>query len=465
MNATLQKIYAKVPVPVQEWAVTLRGLQIRRQRYGKEFRRLLDEGLTRERQSEGQIRQWQSEQLQRLVAHALTQVPYYREIAERLHLAPGDFRSVADLPKLPILTRDGVRRNFARLVADGVNPKQLWLGHTSGTTGSPLEFYWDNPVVVMTNVVLWRHRACAGFKIGDPFLKLTGNVIVPLAQKTPPYWRYNRALNQLFLSAFHLSEDALPHYVEAIRRFGPRFMDAYPSTAYVLARYVVSRKETIPLHGVFTSSETLLPQQREIIEQAFACKVFDYYGMAERTVFATECETHSGHHVNMDYGITELVDADGNHVAPGEMGRAVTTGLHNWAMPLLRYETSDVTALGGAPCACGRGFPLMTAVTTKAEDIVVTPDGRHISSSTLTHPFKPMHNIRESQIVQSEPDRIVVKIVPRPEYTDEDTKQLVTGLQERLGDGVRVDLEFLSEIPRERSGKFRWVVSRVPLRF
>ncbi len=351
------------------------------------------------------------------------------------------------------------------LIADGVIPRNLWLGHTSGTTGTPLEFYWDKSVVVMTNVVLWRHRHCAGFTVGAPFLKLTGNVIVPLKQRTPPYWRFNRALNQLFLSAFHLYEDALPSYVEAIRRFRPRFMDAYPSTAYILARYIKSRNETIPLQGVFTSSETLHPIQREVIEQAFACKVFDYYGLAERSVFATECEMHNGHHINLDYGIIEFVHQNGPIGNPGKGGRIVTTGLHNWAMPLIRYETSDITALNPIPCSCGRSFPLMGDVTTKAEDIVVTPDGRHISPSILTHPFKPMHNIRESQIIQSEPNRILVKIVRRSEYTDDDSRQLLAGLQERLGTNVGVELEFVTEIPREPSGKFRWVISRVPLGF
>jgi phenylacetate-CoA ligase len=465
VNSLLKATYDRLPISLQQWALTLQGFQIRFERYGRDFHPLLSEALQRERLSAEEMHCWQGEQLRRLLTHALTRVPYYRELGRRLRLSPADFKSPEDLHQLPILTREAVRENFSKLIAEGVNPRRLWLGHTSGTTGTPLEFYWDKSVVVMTNVVLWRHRQCAGFRVGAPFLKLTGNVIVPLGQRTPPYWRLNRALNQLFLSAFHLSEDALPHYVQAIRQFRPLFMDTYPSTAYILARYLASRNETIPLQGVFTSSETLHPIQREVIEQAFACKVFDYYGLAEKTVFATECEMHSGHHVNLDYGILELVNQNGSVGNPGQAGRIVTTGLHNWAMPLIRYETSDITALSPAPCSCGRSFPLMEAVTTKAEDIVVTPDGRHISPSVLTHPFKPMHNIQESQIIQLDPNRILVKIIQRPEYTDADTRQLLTGLRERLGTDVCVELEFVSEIPREPSGKFRWVISHVPLGF
>jgi phenylacetate-CoA ligase len=242
-------------------------------------------------------------------------------------------------------------------------------------------------------------------------------------------------------------------------------MDAYPSTAYILGRYLMSQNENIPLRGVFTSSETLHSIQREVIEQAFVCKVFDYYGLAERTIFATECEIHTGYHINLDYGIVETIDQNGPIGNFDRPGRIVTTGLHNWAMPLIRYETSDITTLSSTHCSCGRSFPLMEAITTKAEDIVVTPDGRHISPSVLTHPFKPMHNIKESQISQSTSNHILVKIVRRLEYTDKDTQQLLDGLRERLGTDVSIELDFVSEIPREPSGKFRWIISQVPLGF
>jgi phenylacetate-CoA ligase len=262
-----------------------------------------------------------------------------------------------------------------------------------------------------------------------------------------------------------MSAENLPLYFERLRKFRPKAIEGYPSTIYILAGYLLSRNQTFPLQSVFTSSETLYPQQREAIERAFECKLFDFYGLAERVLFATECDKHTGHHINMDFGILEVLNARGEPAARGEMGRMVGTGLHNYGMPLIRYETSDVTAIKPEPCPCGRGFPLMEDVTTKAEDIVTTRDGRYVSSSILTHPFKPMHNVAESQIIQEDREHIVIKIIKRAEYTDTDSRYLVEEMKKRVGSDMKIDIEFVDEIPRTKAGKFRWVISKVPLEF
>jgi phenylacetate-CoA ligase len=147
-------------------------------------------------------------------------------------------------------------------------------------------------------------------------------------------------------------------------------------------------------------------------------KVYDCYGLAERVMYSGECPTGEGHHLYMEYGITEVVDNENNIVEDGTYGRLIATSLHNYGMPLIRYEVGDVTAYKKNPCSCGRGLPLLEAVTTKAEDIVITSDGRFISSSVLTHPFKPMCNIEKSQIIQESPDEMVIKIVQRENYRE-----------------------------------------------
>ncbi len=105
----------------------------------------------------------------------------------------------------------------------------------------------------------------------------------------------------------------------------------------------------------------------------------------------------------------------------------------------------------------------MEDVTTKAEDIVTTPDGRYISSSILTHPFKPMHNVAESQIIQEDREHLVIKLITLPSYSEKDTQYLMDEFRKRLGDDMKIKIEFVDSIPRTASGKFRWVISKVPL--
>jgi phenylacetate-CoA ligase len=301
----------------------------------------------------------------------------------------------------------------------------------------------------------------AGMEDGDWVGLFLGRVIVPLDQTTPPFWRANWMQRQIWFSSFHLNDQYLPWYVREIRHRRLQFLEGYPSTLYILARFLERRGETLPMRAVFTSSETLLPIQRETIESVFLCRVFDFFGHAERVAFATECERHDGKHIAEEFGVVEVTDETGAPVRDGDPGYLVGTSLHNTAMPLFRYRTSDVTAILQEPCACGRTLRRIRDVTTKAEDIVLTPDGRMISPSILTHPFKPLVQVLKSQIIQERLDHITVKIVPSSEFAARDRAHLIHELQLRLGSSMSIDIDLVSDIPREQSGKYRWVISHV----
>jgi phenylacetate-CoA ligase len=465
VNKLLEKIYGYSPDLVQNIGISLYGLKVYRREYGKKLRVKLGEFEKMQWYSLDELKEYQNEKLKILIKHCYENVPYYKTLMHERKLKPADMSSVDDLHKLPILTREDIRNNSSMLIARNYTPSKLILGRTSGTTGSPLQFFYDNEVCLMKNVVDWRQKRWAGVNPGDRVALFLGRVIVPITQKKPPFWRSNWILNHLFFSSFHMSGENIDKYVDRLEKFKPKAIEAYPSTAYIIARFLLSRNKTLPLKAVFTSSETLFPQQREAIEKAFECKVFDFYGMAERVVFATECEAHEGHHLNMDFGVTEILAKNDQPISAGEMGRIVATSLHNYGMPLVRYQSNDISSIRPKKCSCGRGFPLMEDVTTKDEDIITTKDGRLISSSILTHPFKPMHNVAESQIIQEDREHIKIKIVKRPKYQEKDTQYLLDEFKKRVGEDMKIEIEFVESIPRTKAGKFRWVISKVPLEF
>ncbi len=123
-----------------------------------------------------------------------------------------------------------------------------------------------------------------------------------------PFWRHNPAWNQVMFSSLHLSEQNLEHYVRALREFGVEALEAYPTSAYILARFLEARNEHLPLKAVMTTGEPLFPEERRVIEERFCTKVFDQYAEAERVVFTCECERHEGHHIYEEYGITEFLN-------------------------------------------------------------------------------------------------------------------------------------------------------------
>ena len=456
-----ETLYRKVPIWTQQ--VLLNGYALRREYHslGPRCREALARLREQERWSLAELSDYQDRRVREVVQVAYAKSRYYREVMDGARLKPQDVRGVADLPKLPLLTRSTVRDRGPDLLT-ARRPRRSWRhGHTSGTTGSPLSMWYDRETCIQNNAQDRRQKAWGGMEPGDWIGVFLGRVIVPPGQRRPPYWRVNLVQREVWFSSFHLSEQSLDAYVTEIRRRRLRFLEGYPSTLFILATYLHRTGQSLPMDAVFTSSETLHPVQREAIEASFTCRLFDFYGLAERTIFAGECEVHAGRHLAEDFGITEVVDDSGAPVAPGGWGFLVGTSLHNLAMPMLRYRTNDVSRVLQTACRCGRGFRVLDPVTTKAEDVIVTPDGRLISPSILTHPFKPFDQIVKSQVIQEAIDRVVVKLVAGAGFSPVQQAELIAGIEARLGAGVRVEVLLVEDIPAERSGKYRWVISRI----
>lgn len=465
MAGILEKFYQVSPAFFQDMMVTGYGLKLYRREYGRKFKAALAEFEKQQWLPPDQIREYQNRHLRALVKHAYENVPFYHKSMQDRRLKPEDIISIDDLCKLPVITREDLKKYPKQFIATNFKTSQMIRGFTSGTTGSPLELYWDDQICLIKTVVDWRQKLTAGISVGDRMAFFLGRQVVPLNHNKPPFWRHNYVLNHLFCSSWHLSIENMPLYLDKLARFAPIAIEGYPSTISILARYILSQKTTFPLKVVFTSSETLLPSQREDIEKAFACRLFDFYGMAERVVFATECNRHDGKHLNMDFSITEVLAADGTPAPFGQLGRIVATGFHNYAMPLIRYQTSDVTALRQAPCACGRGFMLMENITTKDEDIISTRSGRYISPSILNALTHHLTSIAEHQVVQEDVENVRLRIVKKSNYTTADHEFLMKGLKDIFGDEMIVGIEYVDSIPRTKAGKFRWVISKVPLKF
>jgi phenylacetate-CoA ligase len=466
MNSLLKRFYDLTPAPVQNALLSAFSARLERQRYGgrfPEFKALLEESQWWDARRLGE---WQDERLRAIIRHAHEHVPYYRELFDKHGVQPDKFRGREDLARIPVLTRETIKRRTEDLKSKRPQDRALAEGHTSGTTGSPLSVYYSSDMITMNYAAMNRQYQWVGARLerdGDRTAVVRGNVIVPLTQKWPPFWRRNRNLNQLLMSSFHLTPNNLTSYFEALREFQPSVIDGYPSSLYVLAKVLLNRGQRLPLKAAITSSETLYDFQREAIEAAFQCRVFDYYAAAERVIFAVECDHHQGHHLCEEYGITEIVDDDHQPLPAGQEGLMVGTSLHNIGMPMIRYRTTDRTALKAHACACGRPLPLMEDVTTKAEDLLRLRDGRLIPPSVLTHPFKPLDSIEASQLVQTDLDRLLVRLIPRPEYAEKDAQHLIRELKARLGNDMRIDIELVDSMPRTARGKFKWVISEIDL--
>ncbi len=447
-------MYSKLPGPLQTAAVWWFGWKIQRRRYGGIFHDTLASATRNEALEAPALAELQLRALRSMLAHALTQVPYYAEAGRRVGLTAGDVRSLDDLRRWPCLEKDTIRSQAERLLRSGTRPTDLIRVETSGSTGTPLLTYRDLQAEREWYAYFERRvRRWAGVTYRDRWAMLGGRVIVPVDVVRPPFWRYNPFMRQLYMSSYHLSPIFLDHYVAALRDFRPVYLCGYTSSCEALARHVLERGfADVRFRAVLTGSETLLAHQRATIERAFSCRVFDSYGAAEMVALASECEAGTLH-LSPEVGVVEVV-RDGRPAAEGEAGELVCTGLLNRAMPLIRYRTGDAAVRGKAGCPCGRPFQTLQSIEGRLDDLLWTRDGRAIGR--LDPVFKGVQNVAEAQIVQETLEHIRLRVVPARGYRQEDGLRIAANLRDRMGD-VTVTIEPVEAIARV-NGKFRAVV-------
>ena len=403
------------------------------------------------------IREFQEQKLKSLVKHAYENVPYYRQIFEKKGLTPSNIHTIADLQKIPVLTKDDVRRYSEILCAKNMRRFLPVPIETGGTTGKSLRIYGDMRQLDWHMAVVWRYRNWAGFKYGDKWIEMRYR-FSDLEQKTRLGVHYSVNGNTLYMSSFHLGQKTLPDYVMLIKKFRPKALYGFPSMLFVLARYILSHNFKVGIDAIFTSSETLFSWQRETIKKAFSCKVFDFYGSNESVISAAQCP-EGNYHVNCEVGILEVVDNEGSNVDNGHIGLVVATGLHHYAMPLIRYKLGDLVRLSENPCRCGRTLPIIESIEGRLDDIIITGDGKFVGR--LDEAFHHSYGIKEAQIIQKEAGKMVVKIVKDGTFSIRDVKILDEELKKRLGNSMMIDYDYVEDIPRTTMGKYKFVVSEV----
>jgi phenylacetate-CoA ligase len=438
---------------------SLRGYYLRSWRYGTETDQLVQEAIDRESWSHDQWKAWQEERLSRLLERAATLVPYYRDqwAARRLR---GDRASWEYPENWPILEKNSVRDNPRAFVADDCNVRLMFREHTSGTTGKPLSLWWSMETVRKLYALSEaRIRYWNGVSRRNRWAMVGGQLVTPVSQRKPPFWVWNKGLNQLYMSSYHLAPDLMASYLDAMFRYRVTYLYGYTSSLYALAHAVLeSGRQDIGMAVAIANAEPVYDYQRATITEAFNCPVRETYGMAEIAAMASECSA-GRLHIWPEVGWVEVTQ-DSQSLPHGASGDLVCTGLLNADMPLIRYRIGDRGALtgGSETCECGRTLPVIGSVDGRVDDLLYTMDGRRIGR--LDPIFKGDLPIHEAQIIQEALDCVRVRYVSSPGFRPEHESVITQRLQARMG-MVKVVMERVTEVPREPNGKFRAVICRL----
>ena len=400
--------------------------------------------------------------LRKLIEYTHANVPYVQNMMQKAGLKPSDIQVPADLVKLPLMTKAEVRKYRMELRSKIAG--KLDCISTGGSSGEPLMF--DISMERLAACLAIRQRAMRwwGMSAGDKEYALWGSPVEVTRQDRIRHVR-DTIMGTRLLSAFEMSEPVMSRYLDLIEKGHCRTIISYPSSIYLLCLHARKEGRNLRRTGikiVFVCGEVLYPHQRELIAETLNCPVANGYGGRDSGGISHECP-HLGMHIMADCTIVEILDAQGQPVPEGESGEIVVTDLYSREVPFIRYKTGDRGALTSRRCPCGRPLPLLEKIEGRSTDFIVAPDGTILHALGVIYVLREINGVAQFKIRQKTVDRLDVHIVRNEHYKMEDEARIREGLRKRLHAPVEVVIEYVDTIPPERSGKFRYVISEVPM--
>lgn len=417
--------------------------------------------------SEEEIQAYQLNKLQELIAHAYENVPYYTHLFNKIGLKPEDIQNFDDLKQIPYLTKEIIQENIDLLKAKNYPESSFQYVNTGGSTGIPMGFYIEkgtsNAKERAFIKTMWDK---VGYRFRDKCVYLRGAIVKDADHGN--FWEYNMLNRWLILSSYHMTGKNLPAYIEEIQKFKPKYFQAYPSAITILAKYMkdngISPFPTVK--AILCGSENLYSSQRKLIKDVFECRVYSWYGHSEQAVLGGECEYSPNYHLFPEYGYTELIDEQGNDVTlQDRMGEVVVTGFNNPIFPFIRYRTMDLGVLTNEKCKCGRDYPLLKRVEGRLQEFIVTKDDRLISMTAINMHSDVFSNVKQFQFYQEKKGDVVLNIVKSDSYSENDSSIIKKQLKEKFGNDVNLTLKFVDHIYRTKSGKYRFLIQKLPIYF
>jgi phenylacetate-CoA ligase len=392
--------------------------------------------------------------LSKLAGMIYEQVPFYRELMDETGVGPSDIRRPEDLHRLPVVTKDMLRAAYPDRVSRRTGFRTYEM-RTSGSTGSNFSVLHDSELAGWYRATFILCLEWAGWRIGEPHLQ-TGMTLRRSLDR-----RFKDTLMRChYVSACDLRDDALDANLQALERHSIEHLWGYPGSLYYLARRAQQKGWNRPLRSIITWGDNLQPVYRQTLEQTFGTRVTDTYGCGEGMHIAAQCP-HGTYHVHTLDVICEFTDEGGRPVADDAPGDIVLTRLHPGPMPFVRYRLGDVGVRGRhGGCTCGRGYDTMQSIEGRRTDVIVTPSGNRLIVHFFTGILEYFSEIEHFQVVQTDADTMVVKIVPTEQFSADSPQRIIEALREKGAD-IGIQVEPVKDIPVPASGKRRFVINLV----
>jgi phenylacetate-CoA ligase len=409
-----------------------------------------------------EIAQYQYDRLCSLLRHCERSVPWYGRLFAEYGISSRDLVNLEDIRRFPTTSKEDIRDHLEDFVSSEMSRRSLIYATTGGSTAIPCGFYQTQSIRNIEKAFFSYHWGWFGCGKNDVSVVLRGEFV----GSERDLIRYSPSRNEWHFSTYFLTRDNLPFYVDMLNRIKPVFIQAYPSAIDIFAQYLLENGHQIDcsIKAVMCGSENIYDPQIVRIEEAFKTHVHAWYGQAEKVCLAVWSKTSRMYHAFPQYGYTEVLDHVGTEVREeGHVGEIVATGFSNYAMPLIRYRTSDFAVHTNAPSPDGLLYRRFDRIEGRLQELFVTGNGRLVSMTAINMHDDIFDNVRQFQFFQDMPGVLIMRVIPKGSYSDADRSRIEERLRSKIGRDTMMRIEIVDEIPRTTNGKLRFLIQKLPI--
>jgi phenylacetate-CoA ligase len=402
--------------------------------------------------SESELVNLRSQKIHALIKHCYANVPFYRHQWSALNISPDDIRSVDDVSRLPILTKDIIRENYTDLIAKNFSSNIVKT--TGGSSGVPLKFQLDLESDERRRSVMWRGYRWGGYEMGARTLYLWG------ADAGPKPWHsrwkdkiYHRIYNRQMLNSFAMTTANMGDYLSVFNQYRPEVVVSYVTPMMLLADWIKANNKTVfSPKVILTGAESLRDYQREHLENVFGCRVVNTYGCREFMLIGAEC-VHCGQmHTNDDHLLLETVDQN-NQLVHGDAGDLLITDFHNYGFPLIRYRNGDRVTLSEKSKPCLLPFSIVAEIHGRQLEHILTPSGNVLPGEFFPHLLKDVVGLIKFQVIQKTATCVELHFVRADNFDQARWDWSLAQIRQQLGETIQLQCFLQQDIPLTVSGK------------
>lgn len=437
-------ILKHTPIFFQNVTISLYNSWLYKKRHGGLYRQYRNYFAKFDNARQEAVRTEQAKRLSETLHHALANSRYYQRVG-------GD-----SLESFPILEKITLLQQLDEIST--VSEKSAEVSLTGGTTGASMKVLYTREDIQERNAMLDHFRAKFGYRLGKRTAWFSGKDLTRPKDLAKGICYRDDWINHIrYFSTFHITDRYFDAYWRALSDFAPEYLVGFPSSVYDIC--MMAKERGLSLTGMvkafFPTAETVLPQHRAVIGEVLGCPLIDQYASSEGAPFILECEK-GRLHIQPLTGVFEVVN---ENLQPAQEGEILVTSFSTRGTPLIRYQIGDRIKLAPEDecCACGSHFPLVEYIDGRSSDYVWSPENGKVNLGNISNCTKDAPGIICFQVIQEREDAVDVKLVKGRNFTERDAENFHHAFVARLGTAMSINLEYVDEIPREKSGKFRIV--------